>query len=106
MSGGPATEESVLAIRPYEAYRFPTMPFVLRLTAAPVAAEVTAEAQTRVKLRADQPAVESKIVFHVGQRKIYRLEVALPEASACPKSNCPRPGSGRLRSARSEACCE
>ena len=30
-SGGPATEESVLAIRPYEAYRFPTMPFTLRL---------------------------------------------------------------------------
>jgi autotransporter-associated beta strand protein len=92
MSGGPATEESVLAIRPYEAYRFPTTPFVLRLTAAPVAAEVTAEAQTRVKLRADQPAVESKIVFHVGQRKIYRLEVALPDGLRLPEVELPAAG--------------
>ncbi len=92
LSGGPATEESVLAIRPYESYRFPTMPFMLRLTAAPVAAEMTAEAQTRVKLRADQPAVESKIVFHVGQRKIYRLEVALPDGLRLPKVELPAAG--------------
>ena len=92
LSGGPATEESVLAIRPYEAYRFPTMPFVLRLTAAPVAAEVTAEAQTRVKLRADQPAVESKIVFHIGQRKIYRMEVALPDGLRLPEVELPAAG--------------
>jgi autotransporter-associated beta strand protein len=92
LSGGPATEESVLAIRPYEAYRFPTMPFALRLTAAPVAAEVTAEAQTRVKLRADEPAVESKIVFHVGQRKIYRLEVALPDGLRLPEVILPAAG--------------
>ena len=54
LSGGPATEESVLAIRPYEAYHFPTMPFVLRLSAAPIVAEVTAEAQTSVKLDPDR----------------------------------------------------
>jgi autotransporter-associated beta strand protein len=92
LSGGPATEESVLAIRPYEAYRFPTMPFVLRLTAAPVAAEVTADAQTRVKLRADQPAVESKIVLHVGQRKIYRLDIALPDGLRLPEVELPAAG--------------
>ncbi len=49
LSGGPATEESVLTVRPYEAYRFPTMPppDALRLTAAPIAADMTADAQTR-----------------------------------------------------------
>ena len=73
LSGGPATEESVLAIRPYEAYRFPTTPFVLRLSAAPTVAEVTAEAQTSVKLDPTEPGLESKIIFHVGQRRIYRL---------------------------------
>ncbi|MGO9115197.1 MAG: autotransporter-associated beta strand repeat-containing protein [Thermoguttaceae bacterium] len=92
LSGGPATEESVLAIRPYEAYHFPTTPFVLRLSAAPTVAEVTAEAQTSVKLDPSEPGLESKIVFHVGQRRVYRFEVAVPDDLRLPEVTLPSGG--------------
>jgi autotransporter-associated beta strand protein len=92
LSGGPATEESVLAIRPYEAYRFPTMPFTLRLSAKETAAEVTADAQTSVKLDPIQPGLESKITFHVGQRRTYRFDVAVPDDFHLPEVKLPAPG--------------
>ncbi len=92
LSGGPATEKSDVAIQPYEAYRFPTMPFVLRLSAAPVVAEVTAEAQTSVKLDPIEPGLESKIIFHVGQRKIYQFEIAVPDDLRLPEVVLPSGG--------------
>jgi autotransporter-associated beta strand protein len=92
LSGGPATEESVLAVRPYEAYRFPTTPFTLRLSAAPTVAEVTAEAQTSVKLDPTEPGLESKIIFHVGQRRTYRFEVAVPDDFRLPEVTLPSSG--------------
>jgi autotransporter-associated beta strand protein len=57
-----------------------------------MAAEVAAEAQTRVVVRADQPRLESRIVFHIGRRKIYRLEVALPDDLAAPEVILPAAG--------------
>ena len=92
LSGGPATEESVLAIRPYEAYHFPTTPFVLRLSAAPIVGEVTAEAQTSVKLDTTEPGLEGKIIFHVGQRRTYRFELAVPEDLRLPEVTLPSGG--------------
>jgi autotransporter-associated beta strand protein len=92
LSGGPATDESVLTIRPFEAYQFPTMPFTLRLSAAPILSEVTADAQTSVKLDAVEPGLESKIIFHVGQRSVYRLDVALPDDLRLPEVTLPCPG--------------
>ncbi|MGA2253586.1 MAG: autotransporter-associated beta strand repeat-containing protein [Thermoguttaceae bacterium] len=92
LSGGPATEESVLAIRPYEAYHFPTTPFVLRLSATPMVAEITAEAQTSVKLDPTDPGLESKIIFHVGQRRVYQFEVAVPEDLRLPEVTLPSSG--------------
>ncbi len=92
LSGGPATEESVLAIRAFEAYHFPTTPFVLRLSAAPIAAEVTAQVQTSVKLDPIEPGLESKIIFHVGQRRIYRFEVAVPGDLRLPEVTLPSSG--------------
>ena len=91
-SGGPATEESVLAIRPYEAYRFPTMPFTLRLSAVPTVADVTAEAQTSVKLDPIEPGLESRITFHVGQRLTYRFEIAVPDDFRQPEVTLPASG--------------
>ena len=92
LSGGPATEESVLAIWPYEAYRFPTAPFVLRLSAAHTVAEVTAEAQTSLKLDPTDPSFESKIVFHVGQRRTFRFAVAIPADLRLPEVTLPSAG--------------
>ncbi len=92
LSGGPATDESVLAIRPFEAYRYSAMPFVLRLTAAPSVAEVTAEAQTCVRLDPTSPRLESKIIFHVGQRRIYDLGVVVPDDLLLPEVTLPSAG--------------
>ena len=94
LSGSPATEESVLSIRPYEAYRYPTLPppDALRLTVTPIAADVTAEAQTRVAVSADQPRLESRIVFHVGRRKLYRMEVVVPDDLTSPEVVLPAAG--------------
>ena len=47
----PGSEESPLGIRPFEAYSFVTVPFSLRLAAAPVAARVAATVQTRAEDR-------------------------------------------------------
>ena len=54
--------------------------------------EVTAEAQTSVKLDPTEPSLESKITFHVGQRRIYRFEVALPDDLRLPEVTLPSPG--------------
>ena len=92
LSGGPATDESVLAMRAFEAYHFPAMPFVLRLSLRPTIADVTAEAQTSVRLDAVAPSMESKIVFHVGQRRIYELEVGVPDELRLPEATLPSAG--------------
>jgi autotransporter-associated beta strand protein len=103
LSGGPATDESVLAIRPYEAYRFPTTPFTLKLSASPAVAEVRSEAQTRVALDPSQPRMESRITFHVGQRRVYRFEIVLPNDLREPEVILPAAGiwSVEKRGARS-----
>jgi len=57
-----------------------------------VAADVIADAQTRVTVDADQPGLESRIAFHIGQRKIYRLEIAVPGDLRLPEVVLPAAG--------------
>jgi hypothetical protein len=53
---------------------------------------VTAEAQTSVKLDPTDPSFESKIIFHVGQRKAYRFEVVVPDDLRLPEVTLPSGG--------------
>ena len=78
LSGGPGTEESVLRIRPYEAYHFATMPLMVRLAASPVAGKATADVQTLVKAAEYEPSLESRVVFHVKDRPVYCLRLTVP----------------------------
>ncbi len=71
-------EKSPLGIRPYQAYRFATMPFAVRLAAAPVAAKMTATVQTVLRIGEYQRSLESRVVLHVQDRPAHRLEMLIP----------------------------
>ena len=55
-------------------------------------ADVTAEAQTSVKLDPIEPGLESRITFHVGQRLTYRFEIAVPDDFRQPEVTLPASG--------------
>jgi len=74
----PATQESVLLPQPVESYRFATMPFRLRLSAAAAAARATADVQTLVKAAEYQPTLETRVLYHIQDRPLYRLRLVLP----------------------------
>ena len=71
--------ESPLGLCPYQAYRFAAMPFAVRLAAAPLAAKTTAEVQTLLRLSQYERTMESRVLLHVQDRPIYRIELFLPE---------------------------
>ncbi|MGA2618168.1 MAG: autotransporter-associated beta strand repeat-containing protein [Thermoguttaceae bacterium] len=79
LSAAPGTEESVLRIRPYEAYHFPAMPFTLQLRAAATLARATADVETLVKAAEYEPSLQTRVVFHVEDRPVYVLRLALPD---------------------------
>jgi hypothetical protein len=72
-------EESLLKLRPYQAYRFVALPFSLRLAAAPLQGRVEAELQTILRLVQFDQALETRIKLDVRDRPIYQLAVRLPE---------------------------
>ena len=75
---GGAGDESPLGIRPYQAYRFATVPFRLRLAAAPLAAKTTADVQSLVKFGQYERTLESRVILHIEDRPIFRVEMFLP----------------------------
>jgi len=78
-TAGAGIEESPLGLRPYQAYRFVTAPFSIRLAASPVASKVTAEVQTVLKIAEYERSMESRVNLSVQDRPVYRVEIFLPE---------------------------
>jgi hypothetical protein len=74
----PATQESVLVSQPVESYHFATMPFRLRLSAAAAVTRATADVQTLLKAAEYQPTLETRVVYHIQDRPLYRLRLVLP----------------------------
>ncbi len=72
-------EESLLKLRPYQAYRFVALPFSLRLAVAAVEGRVEAELQTILRLVQFDQGLETRIKLNVRDRPIYQLAVRLPE---------------------------
>ena len=72
-------EESALGIRPFEAYTFAAVPFRVRLAAAPVAARVSANVQTVLKLAEYERLLESRVIFDVQNRPALQLRMLLPD---------------------------
>lgn len=74
-----SADASPLGLRPYEHYRFAAAPYVLRLRAAPLAAEVAAEVETVLRLGDRQRGLESRVTLAVARRAIHRARIMLPE---------------------------
>ena len=70
--------ESPLGLVPYQAYRFAAMPFAVRLAAEPRAAKTTAEVQTLLGLSQYERTIQSRVLLHVQERPIHRIEVSCP----------------------------
>ena len=78
VSGRESGDESPLGISPYQAYRFATMPFGLRLR-EPLVAKTTADVQTLLKFTEYRPTLEVRALVHVQDRPIFRVEMLLPD---------------------------
>jgi hypothetical protein len=78
---GPAAgvEESPLGIRPLEAYEFATMPFSLRLSAAPVEERATAQVRMILRLGEHERKLDAQIDLDVQGRPIHRVAMFLPD---------------------------
>jgi hypothetical protein len=68
-----------LGARAFEAYQFDRNPAEIGLSVAPVAPRLTAEVQTVFSLSEYARKLETRIIYHVQDRPIFRLRVALPD---------------------------
>ncbi|OGV67111.1 MAG: hypothetical protein A3K18_29890 [Lentisphaerae bacterium RIFOXYA12_64_32] len=69
---------SPLGIRPFQAYEFAAMPFSVRLAVSEIAAKATARVQTILRLAERENGLESRVLYSVRDRALYRTRVALP----------------------------
>jgi hypothetical protein len=88
-AGGVGGDESPLGIRPFEAYRFATTPFTMRLAATPVAAQVSANVQTVLKIAEYERSLESRVCFEVLGRPVYQLKMLLPDGLRLDRVTAP-----------------
>ena len=78
---GPAAdglEESPLGLRAYEAYRFASVPFTVKLAVSPVKRKVTAEVETVLRISEYQRSLESRVRLRAEGRPLHRAEIFLP----------------------------
>jgi hypothetical protein len=73
-----AAEDSPLGIRPWQAYRFASVPFSVRLAAAPLPGRVTAVVSTVLKISEYQRSLETRVALDVQDRPVYQVQVVLP----------------------------
>ncbi len=78
----PREDASTLGIEPFQAFRFASVPFTVRLAAEPAVARVRAEVQTVLKIAEIERTVEARVKLDVEGRPIYRVEVFLPHGLA------------------------
>jgi hypothetical protein len=71
-------QESPLGIRPYQAYRFATAPFALRLVASSRVGKPTAEVQTVLRIAERQRSLESRVNINPAGYPVYRVRIVLP----------------------------
>ena len=71
--------QSPLGIRPLAALDFAATPFTVRLSAAPLAAKLTAQTQTVLRISEYERSVESRIVLSASAQPLYSAEIFLPD---------------------------
>ncbi len=75
-----ATQESPLGIRPFQTYRFGATDYEIRLAAQAVDPRITASLQSVLRITQYERLLECRVRYAVSDRKLYRVEILLPEA--------------------------
>jgi len=78
-AGAPAAADRPLGLRPFQAYRFVTVPFSLRMAAEPVVVKANADVQTVLKIAEYERSLESRVVLQVQDRPVHTVRMFLPE---------------------------
>ena len=73
-------EESPLGIRPFQAYRFATTPYRLRLGVASLVVHAQAQWQAVLRIGERRVDLESKVLFTVRDRPLSAVQIALPSS--------------------------
>ena len=73
-----ATEESPWGIRPFQAYRFGSTDYEIRLAAKAVEAKLSASLQS--VFRISERSLECRVLYNAANRKMYRAEILLPKS--------------------------
>ena len=73
-------EESPLGIRPFQAYRFATTPYRLRLGVTSLAVHANAEWQAVLRIGERRVDLESKLLFTVRDRPLSAVQISLPSS--------------------------
>lgn len=70
---------SPLGLQPYRAYAFTSVPFRLLVACEPVAAQVTADVQTLLRISQYERGLESRIVMTSRHRPLYEIQIEVPK---------------------------
>ena len=73
-------EESPLGIRPFQAYRFATTPYRLRLGVTSLGVRANAEWQAVLRIGERRVDLESKVLFTVRDRPLSAVQISLPSS--------------------------
>ncbi|MBN2449613.1 MAG: hypothetical protein JXR77_04450 [Lentisphaeria bacterium] len=76
----PPVRDNPLGVKPFQAFAFARVPFLLRLDAAPARPEVTAAVQSILRISERERQVESRIVLSVAGRPLHRARIEVPAA--------------------------
>jgi len=74
----PAVRESPLGVRPFQAYEFVRVPFVLAFAVGPALPDVTARVQTILRIAERERDLESRVVLQVQQSPLHRVRIEVP----------------------------
>jgi len=84
-------DESPLGIRPFQAFRFASVPFDLRLSVRHYSSRVAAEVQSLVKIAQRETTYEARIKLDVQDRPLFQVRVYLPDDLQLQEVEAPTP---------------
>ena len=88
---GTTVANSLLGVHPFEAYRFVTNAFKIRMKVAPTPTRQSARTQTILRLEGDGKSLESRIVVTLKEGMVYRVRVVIPDQLELEHVSAPGP---------------
>lgn len=79
VNGDADASPSPLGIQPYQAFRFASDAYSIRLEASPLEQKTTARFQTLVTLGETEANLESQVTFDARGREVHQVELSIPQ---------------------------